>query len=157
MINSPGGSGGPTAPTTHCTAASQTMNGLLDKERELMKLNAELDEKNKKLSDSPKKKVSAGLRGGRRGGGSRPASSCRETRETREEEKFVWAPITSQEQNHYIWAPISQEDLFENIEIKVKLHGSKFRLLGFLAPWPDWNKYRSVQELRSSSKLFGYF
>lgn len=90
----------------------------MEKEKELMKLNAQLDEKNRKIgNESPKKKPA--MRGRTpKPKGSRPPSRSRELEvhfasKDKEDEKYVWAPIPSQGQNHYIWAPISQEDLFE--------------------------------------------
>ena len=95
------------------------MNILIEKEKELMKLNAQIDAKNRKIeNESPKKKPA--MRGRTpKPKGSRPPSRSRELEvhfasKDKEDEKYVWAPIPSQEQNHYIWAPISQEDLFED-------------------------------------------
>ena len=94
------------------------MNILIEKEKELMKLNAQIDAKNRKIgNESPKKKPA--MRGRTpKPKGSRPPSRSRELEvhfasKDKDGEKYVWAPIQSQEQNHYIWAPISQEDLFE--------------------------------------------
>ena len=50
------------------------MNYLLDKEKELMKLNAEIDERNKKISDSPQKKQVNRGRNIKSRSGSRPVS-----------------------------------------------------------------------------------
>ena len=96
------------------------MDLLMEKEKELMKLNAQIDEKNRRSSnDSPKKKpVTRGKTPKPKG--SRPPSRSRELEvhfatKNKEDEKHVWAPINTQGQNHYIWAPISQEDLFEEL------------------------------------------
>ena len=111
---------------------SCTMNFLLDKEKELMKLNNEIDERNKKIgSESPQKRsmlprARASAPKQRTGSRSRPVSranslggSTRDNKEREDGEKFVWAPLSNQP-NTYIWAPLSQEDLHENGNISVR-------------------------------------
>ena len=107
------------------------MNFLLDKERELMKLNNEIDERNKKIgSESPQKKsmlprARASAPKQRVGSRSRPVSRANSLggnnreKENGDGEKFVWAPLSNQP-NTYIWAPLSQEDLNENGNISVR-------------------------------------
>ena len=124
------------------------MEALLEKERELQRLNAELDEKQRKLSaasagssnpttgcsPNPRKKlsVSASGRGGKGPrprcgslGSSRPASRSTESDKDvgGDGEKFVWAPIKGPVEggsNNFIWAPISQEELFQEAKEKQK-------------------------------------
>ena len=122
------------------------MEVLLEKERELRRLNAELDEKQRKLasasaaaanlatgcSPNPRKKLSANSRGkGPRPrcgslGSSRPASRSTESDKEAaggDGEKFVWAPIKGTVEggsNNFIWAPISQEELFQEAKEKQK-------------------------------------
>ena len=94
------------------------MNILLEKERELMKLNLEIDERNKSItSESPQKK--SGLNRGRmsKGRGSRPQSRSRSIELNflnKDEEKFCWSQMSNQNPNNYIWAPMSQEELDHN-------------------------------------------
>ena len=107
------------------------MNFLLDKERELMKLNNEIDERNKKIgSESPQKRsmlprARASAPKQRAGSRSRPVSRANSLggnnreKENGDTEKFVWAPLSNQP-NTYIWAPLSQEDLNENGNISVR-------------------------------------
>ena len=107
------------------------MNFLLDKERELMKLNNEIDERNKKIgSESPQKRsllprARASAPKQRAGSRSRPVSRANSLggnnreKENGDGEKFVWAPLSNQP-NTYIWAPLSQEDLNENGNISVR-------------------------------------
>ena len=101
----------------------------MEKERELQRLNAELDEKQRKLasasaaaanlatgcSPNPRKKLSANSRGkGPRPrcgslGSSRPASRSTESDKEAggDGEKFVWAPIKGPVEggsNNFIWA-----------------------------------------------------
>ena len=126
------------------------MEALLEKERELQRLNAELDEKQRKLSaaassnnpttgcsPNPRKKLSVSA-SGRGGKGLRPrcgslgsSSSRPASRSTESEkdvgggdgEKFVWAPIKGPVEggsNNFIWAPISQEELFQEAKEKQK-------------------------------------
>ena len=125
------------------------MEALLEKERELQRLNAELDEKQRKLSaasagssnpttgcsPNPRKKLSVSA-SGRGGKGSRPrcgslgSSSRPASRSTESDkdvggdgEKFVWAPIKGPVEggsNNFIWAPISQEELFQEAKEKQK-------------------------------------
>ena len=122
------------------------MEALLEKERELQRLNAELDEKQRKLSaasggshnpttgcsPNPRKKLS-GSGSGRGGkgprprcgslGSSRPASRSTESDVGGDGEKFVWAPIKGPVEggsNNFIWAPISQEELFQEAQEKQK-------------------------------------
>ena len=84
-----------------------------------MKLNLEIDERNKKIgSESPQKKapVSRGrtpkVRLNNRG--SRPPSRSKSIELnfiTKDEEKLGWDAMSTQNPNNYIWAPISQEEL----------------------------------------------
>ena len=115
------------------------MEALLEKERELQRLNAELDEKQRKLSagssnnpttgcsPNPRKKLSVSASGRGKGlrprcgslgsSSSRPASRSTESeKDVGDGEKFVWAPIKGPVEggsNNFIWAPISQEELFQ--------------------------------------------
>ena len=96
-----------------------------------MKLNNEIDERNKKIgSESPQKKsmlprARASAPKQRAGSRSRPVSRANSLggnnreRENGDGEKFVWAPLSNQP-NTYIWAPLSQEDLNENGNISVR-------------------------------------
>ena len=107
------------------------MNFLLDKEKELLKLNNEIDERNKKIgSESPPKRsmlprARASATKQRASSRSRPVSRANSLggnnreKENGDGEKFVWAPLSNQP-NTYIWAPLSQEDLNENGNISVR-------------------------------------
>ena len=115
----PGGtSSSPPGLTSVPTQNSANMNILLEKERELMKLNLEIDERNKNItSESPQKK--SGLSRGRlsKGRGSRPQSRSRSIELNflnKDEEKFCWSQMSNQNPNNYIWAPMSQEELDHN-------------------------------------------
>ena len=83
-----------------------------------MKLNLEIDERNKNItSESPQKK--SGLSRGRlsKGRGSRPQSRSRSIELNflnKDEEKFCWSQMSNQNPNNYIWAPMSQEELDHN-------------------------------------------
>ena len=83
-----------------------------------MKLNLEIDERNKSItSESPQKKC--GLSRGRlsKGRSSRPQSRSRSIELnflTKDEEKFCWSQMSNQNPNNYIWAPMSQEELDHN-------------------------------------------
>ena len=98
------------------------MNYLLDKEKELMKLNAEIDERNKLIGnkESPQKKSSIPRgRNLKSRGNSRPVSrsaSVNRNIKEKENESFLWAPLSNQNPENYIWAPISQEELLENVK-----------------------------------------
>ena len=96
-----------------------------------MKLNNEIDERNKKIgSESPQKRsmlprARASAPKQRAGSRSRPVSRANSLsgnnreKESGDGEKFVWAPLSNQP-NTYIWAPLSQEDLNENGNISVR-------------------------------------
>ena len=85
-----------------------------------MKLNLELDERNRSIttSESPQKK--SGLSRGRLSkgrGGSRPQSRSKSIELnflSKDEEKFCWSQMSNQNPNNYIWAPMSQEELDHN-------------------------------------------
>ena len=101
------------------------MNILLEKERELMKLNLEIDERNKTISTSESPQKKSGLSRGRmsKGRGSRPQSRSRSIELNflnKEEEKFCWSQMSNQNPNNYIWAPMSQEELDHNNQRDVR-------------------------------------
>ena len=96
---------------------SHNMNILLEKERELMKLNLEIDERNKKIgSESPQKKAAAGTGRLHKPKASRPPSRSKsiELNFTKDEEKLCWAAMSNQNPNNYVWAPMSREELENN-------------------------------------------
>ena len=99
------------------------MDELLSKEKELLKLNAEIDEKNRKIhagQSTPKRTRPAGkAKGGRTripksirgagGGGGRGGRVGKELEvrfAERETARYVWAPLPSAQKN-YVWAPIN--------------------------------------------------
>ncbi|XP_023331096.1 testis-expressed protein 9 [Eurytemora carolleeae] len=95
------------------------MDELLTREKELLKLNAELDSKH--ASVEPKKKGATKCRLSKPRN-SRPTSKTREAEiqgsENKEEDNFIWAPLPvtlpdpftpSAGGNTYVWAPIPQE------------------------------------------------
>ena len=98
--------------------SSANMNILLEKERELMKLNLEIDERNKSItSESPPKKSGPSRGRVSKGRGSRPQSRSRSIEVNfinKDEEKFCWSQLSNQNPNNYIWAPMSQEELDHN-------------------------------------------
>ena len=96
---------------------SHNMNILLEKERELMKLNLEIDERNKKIgSESPQKKAAPGTGRLHKPKASRPPSRSKsiELNFTKDEEKLCWAAMSNQNPNNYVWAPMSREELENN-------------------------------------------
>ena len=96
---------------------SHNMNILLEKERELMKLNLEIDERNKKIgSESPQKKAAPGTGRPHKPKASRPPSRSKsiELNFTKDEEKLCWAAMSNQNPNNYVWAPLSREELENN-------------------------------------------
>ena len=96
---------------------SHNMNILLEKERELMKLNLEIDERNKKIgSESPQKKAAPGTGRLHKPKASRPPSRSKsiELNFTKDEEKLCWAAMSNQNPNNFVWAPMSREELENN-------------------------------------------
>ena len=96
---------------------SHNMNILLEKERELMKLNLEIDERNKKIgSESPQKKAAPGTGRPHKPKASRPPSRSKsiELNFTKDEEKLCWAAMSNQNPNNFVWAPMSREELENN-------------------------------------------
>ena len=84
-----------------------------------MKLNLEIDERNKSISTSESPLKKSGPNRGRvsKARGSRPQSRSRSIELNfinKDEEKFCWSQMSNQNPNNYIWAPMSQEELDQN-------------------------------------------